>query len=146
MYKSIFSSFFKFLYYLVNEWWLLPVIYPIYKIHFPTNSLYFLYSIKILFLHYFFNILFNSSFIHTGTKKLALKFFNIINSFYCSWAKNFLRYREIVGAMNYGFIFYYRENFGFSYTIGGSLTQNRLITIIIINFFSLVIFRISVQC
>ena len=32
------------------------------------------------------------------------------------------RYRETVGAMNYGFILYYGENFGVSYTVEDALT------------------------
>ena len=34
-----------------------------------------------------------------------------------------MRSREAVGAMNYDFILYYRENFGFSYTIGDTIMK-----------------------
>ena len=40
---------------------------------------------------------------------------------YCSWAKKNSSYRESIGDSFYGVIFYYREYFTFTYTIGDAL-------------------------
>ena len=54
---SISSRFFKFLYCLENEQWFLPFNYPLFQIHFPTDSLFYLniissFILYSLFIHF----------------------------------------------------------------------------------------------
>ena len=60
-------------------------------------------------------------------KKNFSLFFNVINYFrdeVLFISKKFFEiYKETVEATIGGFIFYYKENFGFSYTVGDALTM-----------------------
>lgn len=48
---------------------------------------------------------------------------------YSLWAKNFLRFKEIVGVLFYGFTLYCREYFGFDYIVRDALGYNQVFSL-----------------
>ena len=74
--KGISNSFSKFLYCLENEQWHLTFIYPLFQIHFPTDSLFHSLShLNIIssFIHYSFFIIIYSFYIHSQQLYFSIK-------------------------------------------------------------------------
>ena len=129
---------------LFGEWTvLLPFIYPLFQIHFLTDSLSYSLShlniISSFIISSFFNNYTSSNIFYSPLDYYNRKKKNFwrINSSpsnlmsYCLWAKKISKYR--VGECFYGPILYYREFYAFAYAVEDALSHSILLYYLVFN-------------